>query len=299
MGKKKNKKKNAYKSFVEMLKDKQKKIFIMKDEKKISLSDVVDETISEITSVPQDSMIAITSEDAAKKRDAGSAVFETRYAKAPFSIYEYAMKYPKRTQTLVLTLTPAEVEDIFEYNSNENISVLMERTNIGLILKKMDKAKNRLKKWLSTEATEEMETFVLNIPNIVLFTDTLKKDEVSKSVLFNITIQVIKTKPSIKKIKKKSSEKYNEIIGKVIDTTLKTAVSLGDANIHIPVEGSFIDDLKDYASKWTDAVYDTDNEKLLNNIVFSADHSLSFTELANSLIDCVSSKAEATKKRAK
>ena len=66
MGKKKNKKKNAYKSFVEMLKDKQKKIFIMKDEKKISLSDVVDETISEITSVPQDSMIAITSEDAAK-----------------------------------------------------------------------------------------------------------------------------------------------------------------------------------------------------------------------------------------
>ena len=163
----------------------------------------------------------------------------------------------------------------------------------------MDKAKNRLKKWLSTEATEELETFVLNIPNIVLFTDTLKKDEVSKSVLFNITIQVIKTKPSIKKMKKKSSEKYNEIIGKVIDTTLKTAVSLGDANIHIPVEGSFIDDLKDYASKWTDAVYDTDNEKLLNNIVFSADHSLSFTELANSLIDCVSSKAEATKKRAK
>ena len=43
MSKKKNKKKNAYKSFVEMLKDKQKKIFIMKDENKISLSDAVDE----------------------------------------------------------------------------------------------------------------------------------------------------------------------------------------------------------------------------------------------------------------
>lgn len=297
MSKKKKNKKAEYKSFIGMLKDKQKKIFIMKGDEKVSLTDAVDQTVKNITSVPIDSVIGVSSEDAVKNRDSYNTIFTARYAKAPFTLYEYAMKYPKRPQTFVLTVTPNEVEDIFDYESNKNISVLMERTNIGLILKKAEKAKNRLKNWLKTEPENDIDMFVLNIPDIVLFTDVLKKDEVSKSVLFNITIQVIKTKPSINKIKKKNEEKYKEVVEKVIDLTLKSSVLLGNSFIHIPVEGLFMGDLSEYGKTWISHVVDTDNEKAINEIVFSADNSVDFTELSGSIIKGMDAVQQSREKR--
>ena len=286
MAKKKNKNKKVatYKKFVSALKENQKKIFVMNGEEKVSLEDAVDASVANITSVPKDGVIPITSDEASKKRDESEIQADIRYAKTSFTLYEYAMKYYKTRQTLVLTMTQNDVLDLFVFNACETVNTLMERTNIALILKKMEKAKKKLEKWLEREPETDYEMFVLNIPDIVLFTNVLKKKEVSNSVMFNMTIQVVKTKKSISKMKKKDSEAFEEMCKSIKADTLKNAINLGNASIHIDVADAFMTDAAESASQWSSAILDDEsNKKLFNRIIFSTDDSNNLVTFSNEL----------------
>ena len=72
MGKNKKKKASDYKDFISMLKDNKEKIYLMKNDEKISLSEAVTETVGNITAVVKEGIIPISSEDAAKKKTGGN-----------------------------------------------------------------------------------------------------------------------------------------------------------------------------------------------------------------------------------
>lgn len=288
--KNKNKKMSAYKEFVSALKENQKKIYVMNGEEKVSLGEAVDNSVMNITAVPVDGIIPVTSEDAAKKRDMNTIQVDCRYAKSAFSLYEYAMKYHKTRQTLVLTLSEDEIINLFDFNMHDTITTLMERTNISLILKKMDKTKNRLRKWLDRDSDEDCEMFILNIPDVVLFTNVLKKKEVSTSVFFNLTIQVVKTKKNFEKMKKKDSDTFAEIMKTVKENTLKVAKDLGNASIHLEVSETFMNDVNEAANQWFEIITgDETNQKLFNKIIFSTDNSNNLVAFANEIVNKVMS----------
>lgn len=287
MSKKDQKKENKCKDFIEMLKDNKDKIFVMSGEEKISLSDAVEKTIENITCVVKDGIIPISSEEATKKKTSEGLNLEARYAKAPFVLYEYAMKYRKIPQTMVLTLTPNDVEDLFTYNVNSTITTLMERTNIALILKKMTKAKTKIKNWLESDSEKDLDIFVINIPDIVLFTNTIKKKEVSNSVMFNLCIQVVKTKKKLSKLRKKDPDKYEEVLTSVFDETLNIAISLGNSYLHMELNDTFMPDVRKYFEHVVEAIKEPTTEKLINRIIYSTIDTNQLVEASNVLFETV------------
>lgn len=287
MGKKTKKKASNYKDFISMLKENKDKINIMKGEEKISLSDAVTQTVENITAVVKDGIIPISSEEATKKKTKETCNIDIRYAKTPFVLYEYSMKYRSIPQTLVLTLTEDDVEDLFEYNSNQTVTTLMERTDIALILKKMDKTKTKIKNWLNQEAVEDMEMFVVNIPDIVLFTNTIQKKDISKSVLFNLCIQIVKTKKKLSKMKKKNEDNYYDICNSIIDNTFENAVSLGNSYIHVELNPILTPDISDYTKKVLEKIQEEPVNSLINKVIYSLSDTNDMVEATNVIFNKV------------
>lgn len=287
MGKNKKKKASDYKDFISMLKDNKEKIYLMKNDEKISLSEAVTETVGNITAVVKEGIIPISSEDAAKKKTSGNCQINLHYAKAPFTLYEYSMKHRTIPQTLVLTLTEEEVEDLFDFNVNPTVTTLMERTNIGLILKKMEKQKTKIKNWLKQEPDEAMEMFVVNIPDIVLFTSTIQKKEISKAVFFNLCIEVVKTKKKLSKLQKKDPDAYTDLCKSVLDNTLEVAISLGNSYVHIEPNFVFIPEVRPYMEYLVEKATNPPANSLINYIIYTFANTDELTEASNVLFEAV------------
>ena len=277
---KKSKQKKVIKGFSNMLKEHKKDILIAKDERKISLSEATNETLNAIKCVPFDAIIPITSDEAAKKKKIKDFHVDVHYAKPAFAMYEYAMKKPEH-QTIILTLTPDELVALLDYGVNSTITSLMERTNISLILKKMEKPVNKINRWLKSESEEMIDMIVLNIPDIILFTDNLKKGEVSRTILFDLCIQVVKTKKDLNKIKKKNVDDYDEITKKVKEMTIQNAISLGHTSCHIPMDSIFYND-KIGGKQWIESIDESETCKtLISNLIFSSESNIRLIEFAN------------------
>lgn len=281
----KKKKNKGYKSFSSMLKNNSDVIKVNYNDEKMNLEKATSLSVKGITSVPEDSVIEVSATESSENRENVPFTTDVRYAKSAFTLYEQAMRHPQMKQTLVMTFTDKEVVDLFDYGMNETINTLMERTNISLILKEMEKAKNRIRKWIEREPSTEMEIFILNIPDIVLFTGKIQKKEISPSILFNLCIQVVKTKRPMQKIQKRDPEKYSEITKNLIDHTITNVMNLGHSWIHVGWNSELIKDVIEYSEMWKKSIEENETVgKLINSIIFSIDNSEDFIEFSNHYI---------------
>lgn len=282
---KKNKKKDKKRTLVQILKESKDKIVVFDTttNEKSALSDMIKNSIDGTTSCETSSIIPVSASEAAEKKEAVSFSIESRFAKHVFSMYEEAMRNINVIQTICVTVAKDEAEDIFEYGSNPTISVLLERSNLGLIIKKAEKMKNRLSGWLENDADE---SFIINIPKIVFFSGNIVAKETTPAVLYNLTLQVLPyTSKELAKMRKKNNEKANKVQKENINQLVTSVVALGNASCDILVcTDEFITDIHDYIEDWKLALSE-DIRKCLNKVIFSFEKDTDFIPASRELRD--------------
>ena len=269
--KKKDKKK---KNLVSILKENKDNITIKKGDKLVSLGDATKESIESITSCEQSSIISISAGEAADKKENVEFSVETRFSRHVFAMYEEAMRNTNVTQTICVTVTADEAEDIFEVGTNPTLSVLLERSNLGLIVKKADKMKNRLTGWLEEPGDE---SYIINIPEVVFFCGNIPSTGTTDAIFFNLTIQVLPyTTKELGKMRKKNKEKADDVQKKVITELIESQVSLGNVSSDILIKtDEFISDISVYVDQWKE-VLDEAKRKCFNKIIFSFENDVDF-----------------------
>lgn len=276
MAKNKKNKKNELIHFNEMLEENIKHISVLKDEKGVDLSDLVSESASKTTAVPFDAVVPVSAADAAKEKK--NIVFSKGvfYTSAVFKLFENAMSMQSK-QTIILTVDAEDVPYIFEPGVNETITSLYGKTDLSLIFKEMARPKKKLEKWLQRSLDESVpfDIFVLNIPDVVLFTNKIRKDKVSEGIFFNLCIQVVKSKKKVEKLKKKG--KIEELDKFIIKCTMENIKNLGMGSVVTELTEAFAKDWYELAENWS--IYlkaDEDFVKMVDRLTFTVVNSTGF-----------------------
>jgi hypothetical protein len=196
------------------------------------------------------------------------------------------MSIPVR-QTLVITINAEDVPYAFKTGSNESITNLLERTNLSLVLNDINKPMKKLNKWVESEAEEDMDMFVINIPELVMFTNKIRKDKISEGLFFNLTIQVIKSNKSIEKLKKKGQI---ETLSKfIIKCTLENIKSFGNTSVVIELTDDFSEDWQELAENWRIMIQNDEGiSKIVNRISFTITNGTGFAIMTNELWNALS-----------
>ena len=293
MGKKKKKTKHV-ETLTEVLKENKKLIFVKKDENtKVSIAEATQESAENVTAVPIKGIIAVSAEDVAGRKKLADSQIQMRYAKPVFTMYENALKMESK-QTLMLTYTIDEAaEAINEAEKGSILYELSKRTNVQNILKKMDRPFNKLNKWISAEwfseePSDEPDIFVIHIPDVVMFTKTVKMNEVSESIRFDLLIQVVKTEKKITKIFKKDEDRYHEINHKLRESTIQLIKDLGIVCPNIQIDDAYNTLGNEISLVWKTLLekeFSNDGTlaKYVDKLSFTTENSNVFIEFSNAM----------------
>ena len=260
--------KNKTKSFTKMLKENAKKITIMVKDEERTLASLMDESVEETIATSMDGIIPATAEEAATDSlNSNMLGISVNYVQTAFSMYESSLKYQSAKQTMIITLPASSADEIFDCSIPE-FNSLIARTDLALVLDKIpEKLKKRTLKFAEDDESNDM--FVLKIPNIVMFYDSIRKREASKAKFFDIVVILVRTKKSLNKIKKKDKEGFKELSSNIVEKTVDLMADLGVSCAHVTLDPMFFIDPHDYASasvKYLDAK--DASKKLLSRIVF-------------------------------
>lgn len=268
------KKKNKKKNLLSILKDNKENITIKKGDKLISLADATKESVEGITACEQSSIISVSAAEAADKKENIGFSIETRFSRHVFSMYEEAMRNTNVTQTICVTVTTDEAEELFEDGTNPTISVLLQRSNLGLIVKKAEKMRNRLASWLEEPGEE---TYIINIPEVVFFCGNIPASGTTESILYNLTVQVLPyTTKELAKMRKKNKEKADDNQKKFINELIDSQISLGNVSSDILIKtDEFVSDISVYVSQWKE-ILDETKRKCFNKLIFSFENDVDF-----------------------
>ena len=256
-------------TFSKVLKDNAKKIRIAVGEETKSVAEMTEETVGAITASPLDGVIPLSATEAVENSIPGESglTIMTTYAKVVFTLYEFALKNPANKQALLMQLPASEVENILDGDFGTEYDSLFTHTNLKMILDGMsEKRKNRLTKW-SEETVNNPDIYVVKIPNIIFFYNTIKKGETADSRLFDLVLVFVRTKKALHKMKKKE-EQFLELSDWVVKNTVSIIRDLGIGSMHVALNDDFFDDVHKFASSWAKNL-STDDNKILNRIVFS------------------------------
>ena len=256
-------------SFGKVLKENAKKIRIAVGDETKSVAEMTEDTIGAITASPLDGVIPVSSAEAVENSIPGESglTLMTSYAKVVFTLYEFALKNPTIKQSLVMQLPASEVENILDGDFGMEYDSLFTHTNLKMILDGMsEKRKNRLCKW-SEETVNNPDIYVVKIPNVIFFYNTIKKGETADSRLFDLVLVFVRTKKDLHKLKKKE-EQFTELSDWVVKSTVNILRDLGIGSMHISLNDDFFDDVHKFATAWAKNLSTNDN-KILNRIVFS------------------------------
>ena len=256
-------------SFGKVLKENAKKIRIAVGDETKSVAEMTEDTIGAITASPLDGVIPVSSAEAVENTIPGESglTLMTSYAKVVFTLYEFALKNPAIKQSLVMQLPASEVENILDGDFGMEYDSLFTHTNLKMILDGMsEKRKTRLCKW-SEETVNNPDIYVVKIPNVIFFYNTIKKGETADSRLFDLVLVFVRTKKDLHKLKKKE-EQFTELSDWVVKSTVNILRDLGIGSMHIALNDDFFDDVHKFATAWAKNLSTNDN-KILNRIVFS------------------------------
>ena len=163
---------------------------------------------------------------------------------------------------------------MFEDGTNPTISVLLQRSNLGLIVKKAEKMRNRLTSWLEEPGEE---TYIINIPEVVFFCGNIPASGTTESILYNLTVQVLPyTTKELAKMRKKNKEKADDNQKKFINELIDSQISLGNVSSDILIKtDEFVSDISVYISQWKE-ILDETKRKCFNKLIFSFENDVDF-----------------------
>lgn len=281
--KKKKNKGSKVEQFNVMLNKHKDEIEMYKDEKKTTLEKVTSDSAKAVKATPFDGVIPVPSTESAKDKKVDFHL-SAHYSSPLYKLFELALGAPV-PHTLVLTVDVADVDLLFHPFINQTITSLYEKSNLYLILNKAEKQRAKLQKWSETEAEEEFDMFVMNIPDIALFTESIV-DGKAKAIYFNLVIQVVKSKKPIGKLKKKNSSKLEDLCRFIIKCTMENIKNYGCTTVITPVSENFAPDFYSVIQNWG-ALLDADDAfaKVVNAIHFAVKDSSGYAIVSNGVLE--------------
>ena len=285
--KSKNKKKkgNEITKFNQLLADNAKHINVLKNEESKNLVKLTAESVEAVTAVPFDGVIPVSAADVVKDKKCKQFEANVYYTTPVFKLFEMAMSSPV-TQNLIITVSADDMEYFFEPGFNETITSMYGKTNLSMILKELQKPKKKLEKWIEADMDEETpyDIFVLNIPDVILFTNKIRKDEISEGIFFNLIVQVVKSKKKIEKLKKK--DLIEELSKFIIKCTLENIKNFGCVNATTAITEQFSKDYYEVSENWKILIKaDEEINKLVDRLSFTVTNSTGFAIAANNIAE--------------
>lgn len=244
--------------------------------KKVTLCDVTETSASNATAVPFDAVIPVSADKAAKEKKVDFRL-DAHFSPMLYKLYEFIITKTAK-YTAILTL---DVEDLDCLWFLPTIEALAGKTNISLIADAMDRQFKKLDKWADTEPEEELDMFVIHIPDIVLFREKPVAEAVASQVQFDLILQFVKGKKSIKKTKKKKPEILNKF---VVKCTAENIKSFGETDIILQVSDAFSKSYYDLGEAWIDLVKNDDTfKKVVNQLNFVSGNSDAYIMLSGEI----------------
>lgn len=286
MAKKDKKKKNKgskVEQFNVMLNKHKDEIEIYKDEKKTTLEKVTADSAKRVKATPFDGVIPLSSTESAKDKKVDFHL-SAHYSSAVYKLFELGLGSPV-PHTLVLTVDVADVDLLFHPFINPTITTLYEKSNLYLILNQAEKQRSKLQKWSETEPEEDFDMFVMNVPDVALFTESIV-DGKAKAIYFNLLIQVVKAKKPISKLKKKKNPKLEDLCRFIIKCTMENIKNYGCTTIVTSISDSFAKDYYSVIENWG-ILLDADEAfaKVVNAIHFAVKDSTGYAIVSNGVLD--------------
>ena len=286
----KKKKKNELTKFNQLLADNVKHINVLKNEEAKNLAKLAEDSASGVTAVPFDGVVPVSATDVAKDKKSKQFEANVYYTTPVFKLFEMAMS-SQITQNLIMTVSADEMDYLFEPGFNETITSMYGKTNLSLILKQLQKPKKKLEKWIDADLDDETpyDMFVLNIPDVILFTNKIRKDEVSEGIVFNLIIQIVKSKKKIEKLKKK--DHIEELSKFIIKCTIENIKNFGCVNATTTITEQFSKDFYEVSENWKIFLSaDEELPKIVDRLSFTVTNSTGFAIAANTLAELKESK---------
>jgi hypothetical protein len=248
------KKKDKDKSFTNALDDNKKKINVQPigwTEPK-TLAEAIDDSVEKTTSCSINAMIPVSvTESAENQPDLPYLAITTCYTDSIYSLYELGFKSQGVKQTLVVPLLRDSADDIFEDERLDAvIRALSRNTNIALVIDELPKKTwKKLKEWANDDDGGNM--FVIRIPNLLMFHENVKKNEVTTPSLFDVLITVSNvSSKSLKKAKKSSDEAIDDWTKAFTTDVVSIFDNFGVGSAHVPLWKEFFRDPYVAAHKW-------------------------------------------------
>lgn len=279
--KKKNKSSNV-EQFNVMLNKHKDEIELYKDEKKTTLEKVTSESAKNVKASPFDGVIPVPSTESAKDKKVDFHL-SAHYSSPIYKLFELSLG-SKVPHTLIMTIDVNDVDLLFHPFINPTITSLYEKSNLYLILNKAEKQRSKLQKWSESEPEEEYDMFVMNIPDIALFTESIV-DGKAKAIFFNLVIQVVKAKKPIGKLKKKNSPKLEDLCRFIIKCTMENIKNYGCTTIVTAINDNFSPDYDAVIQNWG-ILLDADESfaKVVNAIHFTVRDSNGYAITSNGVM---------------
>lgn len=288
-------KKGKMPNFSKMLKENEKKILVSVKGEEMKLSVVTDASVNDIICTALESVVPVSVTEAAENSVPGVKKISasTSYAQTAWSLYENALKNGDIKQTMLILAPVSDFKDILNGVSSE-LESLYSRTNIEMIMENFpEKLAKRVSKW-SEEKNQIPDMFVVKIPNIVLFTESIRKNEPCASKLFDLVICLVKSEKSLKKLKKKDKDEFTKTVDFAVSKSINILKDLGSSCVHVTIDDRFMDDPHDYADIWSKHLLEDASKGIISNVTFcttDTDTLVSFNNtLTNAFLDEVLSK---------
>lgn len=306
MGKKKDKKKD----FGSILEANAKKIKIEVPgwEQIENVADMIQVSVSGTTACPLDAMIPATVTECAKSAlDLPYMAISTNYTQHVYSMYELGIK-SQHIQTLVVPLYSDAAEGLLKNDRFSDLyDTMCKYTDIALVY---DEVQKKISKKLESWADEEggCPMFVIRIPNLLMFHESIKKDVVSKPVLFDLIIIVSNaSKKTLKKLKKEQKPSSDGVFANInsrrdmfdeysidfINGLLSVIDNYGSSSVHIPLWEEFYYDAYMAAVYWASRLIETSKNRTgLKRLVFSTSDPKYLIEFNNNITSFINKDAD-------
>lgn len=260
-------------SFSKQLREEKKKIMLNIQGEDVPLTKVVESSMNEMIATSLDGVVPVSVTEATKEAvsNAGVAInINTSYAQPAWSLYEYALKYPSQKQTLLIT-APVEDSGIVMDREEDSLDWIRTRSNIDMLIENIpEKIIKRFAKWREDTDTQIPDIFVFRIPNVVLFTENIKKNESTKVKLFDVVILFVRGEKKLSKLKKKNPDVFNETVDFTIQKAVSVLKQFGISSIHTEINEKFFKDPYEYAKIWAKYLFsDKSDAGILHRVVFS------------------------------
>lgn len=286
-------KKHDKHEFSKVLKENKKKITVTFDtwgDEEKTLQEVTDASIEGIVGTPIESMVPITVTEAADSsvNDLPYLAIRTTYTDSLYSLYEMGIKTGQK-QTLVVPLTSDACDDLEEdAEFSEILFALKKSTNISMIWDEFPrKVMKRAQSWKDDSSGDEM--FVIRIPNICMFYNSIPKNKATRPLVFDILVVIPNASAkSLKKARKLQEDNIEIFSNTFTSNIMRVLGNYGVSSAHVPVWTEFYRNETTAAEAWIAALKGS-KPSTLKRLSFATPDATTLLTFNRVLIDGVNS----------